>query len=464
MASKILDKTVIQANPLIEARKKMNVTEMRLFILGLQDVKPHIKDENFHDVEFHETRITHSELVELFGSENNGNIANLKKQITKAYQGYIELSYENGGFGLRHIYKKMDYRPQEGLVIQFDDEIKPYVLELVNQAYTKYKVKALFTLSSEYAWRILESLLEKQGYFKQGHTEVFLVLTMEELRFRLNVADGMYEGKICNFRKFVLDLPIKEINEKTDYEVWYEVTKTGRKVTGFKFWMRLKTSVTIDIEEQDAEKSQQDVKMPQKKSSEINASGEMILKSELKKSMLAEGMSEAAINTWLKRYGKNSTAKSWSLAVAHANKKKLSSVLRQKYLKTCMERNIAESNETEAKLLAEAKDREQRLAIEKQKNMLADTESFNNIMRMAKQKNKDLEPIFGSHAVEDNVDNQCEDTTQLRKLNATMIEFIIQSWKDNGESFPDTIRLLLKPYGYTPEAFWEEFIVNLSDI
>lgn len=455
MASKILDKTVIQANPLIEARKKMNVTEMRLFILGLQDVRPHIKDENFHDVEFHETRITHSELVELFGSENNGNIANLKKQVTKAYQGYIELSYKNGGFGLRHIYKKMDYTPQEGLVIQFDDEIKPYVLELVNQAYTKYKVKALFMLSSEYAWRILESLLEKQGYFKQGHTEVFLELRLEELCFRLNVDIKTYHGRIDNFRSRVLDLPIKEINQKTDYEVWYEVKKTGRKVTGFKFWMRLKTSVTIEIEEQ--ENSQQDVEMPTKNSSEINASGEMILKSELKKAMLAEGMSEAAINTWLKSYGKNCTAKSWSLAVAHVNKKKLSGVSRQKYLKTCMERNIAESNETEAKLLAESKDREQRLAAEKQKNMLADGESFNNIMKMAEQKKNGLEPMFTPHAVEDNAEKQGEGVLKPRVLNAAMIEFIIKGWKEKGENFSDTCAVLLKPYGYTLEKFLEEY-------
>jgi len=464
MASKILDKTVIQANPLIEARKKMNVTEMRLFILGLQDVKPHIKDENFHDVEFHETRITHSELVELFGSENNGNIANLKKQVTKAYQGYIELSYENGGFGLRHIYKKMDYTPQEGLVIQFDDEIKPYVLELVNQAYTKYKVKALFTLSSEYAWRILESLLEKQGYFKQGYKEVYLDLKLEELCFRLNVDIKSYKGRIDNFRSRVLDLPIKEINQKTDYFVWYEVQKTGRKVTGFKFWIRLRHNMTIDIEGEEVDEKkavnnpQQSVETSRKNSPEKNTDGDMTLKSELKKAMLEEDMSEVAINTWLKRYGKQSTAKSWNLAVAHANKKKLSGVSRQKYLKTCMERNIAESNETEAKLLAEAKDRERRLAAEKQKNMVGEAESFNNIMRMAEQKKKDLKPIFESHAVEDNVDdNQGAEKPKLRELNATMIEFIIKSWKEKGESFSDTCAILLKPYGHTLETFLEKY-------
>ena len=34
----ILEKEVVQANPLIEARKHMNLSEMRLFLLGLQGI------------------------------------------------------------------------------------------------------------------------------------------------------------------------------------------------------------------------------------------------------------------------------------------------------------------------------------------------------------------------------------------------------------------------------------------
>ena len=241
--SDILNKDVVQANPLIEARKVMNVTEMRLFILGLQDIKPHIKDDMVHDVDFHETVIPYTELTKLFDTEYNGNITNLKSQVKKASRCVIELSSSNGGFGFAAIYRKIKYEPNEGLIIHFSDEMKPYILEIVNQAYTRYKVKALFTLSSAYAWRILELLLEKQGYMKQGHKEIFVVLTIEELRFKLNVEEGKYEGRINNFRKYILDNPMAEINEKTDYYVWYEVQKTGRKVTGFKLWLRIKDRV-----------------------------------------------------------------------------------------------------------------------------------------------------------------------------------------------------------------------------
>ena len=241
MKLSILERQVVQTNPLVEARKYMNLSELRLFILGLQDVRPHIKDDTLYDVEFHDTIITPSELKELFGN-NDGRVANLKRHIKKAFDGKIELSDGCGGFMLYHIYQKMHYYPEKGLLIKFDDEMKPYILDIIGKAYTTYSIKTVFPLSSEYAWRLLESLLEKKGYLKQGNKKAYCDLTIEEVRFRLNVPDNLYKGRIDNFRSRVLDLPIKDINEKTEYKVWYEVIKTGRRISGFRFWLTNKTA------------------------------------------------------------------------------------------------------------------------------------------------------------------------------------------------------------------------------
>lgn len=235
----IIERQVVQTNPLIEARKCMNLSELRLFILGLQDVKPHIKDDTIHDLEFHDTIITPSELKELF-ADNDGGVANLKRHIKRAFDGKIELSDGCGGFVLYHIYQKMHYYPEKGLLIKFDDEMKPYILDILGKAYTTYSIKTVFPLSSEYAWRLLESLLEKQGFLKQGYKKVYCDLTVEEVRFRLNVPEGLYSGRMDNFKNRVLDLPIRDINKKTEYKVWYDVIKTGRKITGFRFWLAQK--------------------------------------------------------------------------------------------------------------------------------------------------------------------------------------------------------------------------------
>lgn len=236
----ILEKEVVQANPLIEARKHMNLSEMRLFLLGLQGIKPNIStDGNIHDVEFHDIWVSPSQLESLF-SGNRGGVANLKRHIKSAYNGFIELAFEGGGFGLRHIYAKMDYFPQQGLLIKFDDEMKPYILDILNQSYTRYALKHVFPLSSEYGWRIMELLLEYQGYLKRGKSFIYRKFTMSEIRFLLNVPEGKYEGRTDHFKEKVLDNPIEEINEKTIYHVWYDAYKEGRKIAGFTLYMEQK--------------------------------------------------------------------------------------------------------------------------------------------------------------------------------------------------------------------------------
>ena len=236
----ILEKEVVQANPLIEARKHMNLSEMRLFLLGLPGLKPNIStDGNIHDVEFHDIWVSPSQLERLF-SGKTASITNLKRHIKSAYNGFIELAFDGGGFGLRHIYAKMDYFPQKGLLIKFDDEMKPYILDILNQSYTRYALKHVFPLSSEYGWRIMELLLEYQGYLKKGKPFIYRKFTLSEIRFLLNVPEGLYEGRLDNFRVRVLDTPIREINEKTIYHVWYDAYKEGRKIAGFTFYMERK--------------------------------------------------------------------------------------------------------------------------------------------------------------------------------------------------------------------------------
>ena len=375
-ALSILEKNVVQTNPLIEARKYMNLSELRLFCLGLQDIHPHIKDDKYYDVDFKETYISHKDLEELFQG-HAGGVGHLKKYIKKAFDGKIEIILDNkGSFMLLHIYQKLIYEEGKGLIIKFDSEMKPYILNILQQAYTSYKVKNVFPLSSEYSWRIMELLLEKQGYFKKGHKAVYQEITIDNLRFKLNIANNLYKGRIDNFKRKVLDSPIKEINEKTDYYVWYNVIKTGRKVTAFKLWMKYKEGIQIEAEK------------------EPPASD----KDALTEAMKVEGMPKAAINTWLKKYGLKDVAASWQLAVEHANSRTETQgkgTQRKKYLKACMERNIVAINRDEAALKAEIDAREKRLAEEKEARKNEDMECIKKLGGFKPSSTRTMEDIAG---------------------------------------------------------------------
>ena len=211
---------------------------MKIFLLGLRGLNPHFSEQDkFYDKEFPDMFIPTSKLTEIFG--NTKYLAELKPACKKLFDTIIELNRADGGFTLYHLFDKLDYKPNEGLYLQFSRYMRPYILDLFQtKGYTRINVEYLFKLSSPYAVRLLELLLQHQNIkqFKEL-MEIKRTLTIEELRFALNVPEGAYSDRINNFRKYVLDDPIKEINERTPYIVHYETIKEGRNVVAFEFIM-----------------------------------------------------------------------------------------------------------------------------------------------------------------------------------------------------------------------------------
>ena len=130
----------------------------------------------------------------------------------------------------------IQYKKGSGLDIRFNNEMRPYLLDIFEEGkgYTRIAMKQLFYLSSAYGMRLLELMLQYQGFMQDGCIRRHIKL--EDLRFMLNVDEEKYQ-RIQDFCKRILDLPIKEINEKTQYKLSYTKTKTGRKITGFDFVM-----------------------------------------------------------------------------------------------------------------------------------------------------------------------------------------------------------------------------------
>ena len=234
----VLRNDVYQSNPLVNSRKVFDLLGMRIFLLGLRGLNPHFSEQDkYYDKEFPKLFIPTSKLTELFG--NTKYLAELKPACKKLFDTIIELNSVNGGFELYHLFRKLKYEPGEGLYLQFDELLRPYILDLFQtKGYTRINVEYLFKLSSPYAMRLLELLLQYQNikFFKEL-MEIKRKMTVEELRFTLNVPEGAYVDRMDNFKKFVLDDPIKEINTRTPYIVRYETIKDGRKVVAFEFTM-----------------------------------------------------------------------------------------------------------------------------------------------------------------------------------------------------------------------------------
>ena len=237
---------VYQGNPLIQSRKQFSTVGMRLFILGLMTLNPHLsKNDKFFDEEFPSAHISTNELTKIF--DNTRYLGMLKSECDKLFNSAVTLDYKNGGFKLMHIFDVLEYLPNDGLYIQFDPKMKPYLLELVEGGYTALNIEQVFKLTSTYAVRLIELCMQRRNMTKGNIIE--RKLTIDEIRFYLNVPDNAYEGRIDHFKRSVLDNPILEIEKVTDFKMSYKVEKEGRRIKNFVFELDISriSAKTFDI-------------------------------------------------------------------------------------------------------------------------------------------------------------------------------------------------------------------------
>ena len=98
----------------------------------------------------------------------------------------------------------------------------------VKEFFTQYLLSQTAQLKSIYSSRLYELLIQWRN---TGKTSIF---SLEEFRARLGIEKDQYK-LMSDFKKRVLDLAIKDINEKTDIKATYEQHKQGRLITGFSF-------------------------------------------------------------------------------------------------------------------------------------------------------------------------------------------------------------------------------------
>ena len=235
LSSANLRKEIYQSNPLINARKGMNLIELKLFALALRSVNPHISsNDKYFDKEFNMTYISPSDVVKIFG--NPKYLTELKTICKRLFNATIEISDDSGNFKLLHIFKTIEYKSKKGLFIQFDDDMKPYVLDFINgKGYTRIEFSELFTLRSSYAWRLYELLMQYRGM--KG--DLKRKLTVEQLRFALDVPTDAYVGRMNNFKRKVVEEAVAEINFKTSCQVYFKVIKSGRQISAFEFYYEI---------------------------------------------------------------------------------------------------------------------------------------------------------------------------------------------------------------------------------
>ena len=121
------------------------------------------------------------------------------------------------------------------LYTNIDEYLLPYIKEAQEKLFTRFKIQNIKPLTSIYAIRIY--LMLKQ-YEDTGWREIEL----SEFRKMLEI-EHKYK-RAYDFKKYVLEVAKKQINENTDIEIDYELIKKGRTYKKIKFKIKSKNKQT----------------------------------------------------------------------------------------------------------------------------------------------------------------------------------------------------------------------------
>ncbi|ENW91490.1 MULTISPECIES: replication initiation protein RepM [Acinetobacter] len=229
-----MSKLIVKDNSLMQASYTLDMVEQRLILLAIAEAR-----ETGHGITENSLLEVHANsYINTFHVEKHTAYTVLKdasKSLFDRYVTYHDVNPKTGkdrSFHCRWV-DKIGYEPNSGIVfLRFTQDIVPLITRL-EENFTKYELQQVARLTSAYAIRLYELLIQWRS---AGKTPIF---DLQIFRQQLGVEVNQYKT-MSNFKTYVLDFALKQVNEWTDITAQYEQHKTGRIISGFSFKFRQK--------------------------------------------------------------------------------------------------------------------------------------------------------------------------------------------------------------------------------
>ena len=225
------DYYVVKSNALIQkSRFSLSLQAQRCLLFAISRIK-------FSDLPSTEYTFSIKDICDACGIDmkTHGDYYSLMKAELKALRdNSIWITNEEGKEETVSWFSKVKINKGTGTVsVKFDESIEEYLFLLQNR-YTQYQLSTPLAFKSKYSIRLYELLLSyiKKSDLDNGK-ENEINFTPEELKERL---DAQNYTKFYDFRRFVLDKAIEEINTYSeDINVSYDYFYKGKVATMVNF-------------------------------------------------------------------------------------------------------------------------------------------------------------------------------------------------------------------------------------
>ncbi|MBS7815696.1 replication initiation protein RepM [Wohlfahrtiimonas chitiniclastica] len=219
---------ITQDNALINASYTLDLVEKRLILLAIAKGRLSGKGITAHNA----LEIHANDYAESFGVERQASYMALKSASESLFERYF--TYESlSPKGNLEVHKSrwtadISYVQNESMVkIVFSPSVVPLITDL-EKKFTSYFLDDISKLTSVYAVRLYELIIAWRSTHK---TPIFKI---EDIRMQLGVLENQYIA-MCDFKKRVLDVAIKQINELSNIQIEVKQHKKGRSIVGFSF-------------------------------------------------------------------------------------------------------------------------------------------------------------------------------------------------------------------------------------
>ena len=226
------DLQIVKSNHIIEASYRLSVAEQRVILSAISQVR---RDQPVTDAVLYS--VTAAEIAQLCGTDPKTAYRDLQSAAERLQTRRVSLLLEPDGVTILSKRRRVtvwvqtvDYIDQEGRIeMRFGKDILPYLTGLQRE-FTRYALSDVARMTSAHGIRLYELLVQ----WPDGHREI----AVDDLRRWLQLEDRY--PSIKDFKRWVIDPSVEQINEHSPLTLTWSQRKTGRKVTHLIFDYTLK--------------------------------------------------------------------------------------------------------------------------------------------------------------------------------------------------------------------------------
>lgn len=220
---------VIKSNDLIQkSRFQLSLQEQKIILYLISKIKP-------EDMELKEYVFEINGFFRLCGLVDGGgeNYKYIKQTLKELRDKSIWVTLDDGSETTMAWINSITMNKRSGAVkINIDERMKPYLLQL-QERFTSYELLYTLAMRSQYSIRLYE-------LFKSYEWRRRCKFDIDELK---TIIFANKYIRFPDFKRKVLDIAMREINDLTDIGVEYVIMKNGRRYGGIEFLIRTKTNL-----------------------------------------------------------------------------------------------------------------------------------------------------------------------------------------------------------------------------